>query len=157
MQNDRLVRINPFCPCCGRGVFLADHGDWWSCRQCGTRWAKDPFGKSHPPERAPMRALFNPARFIGFPQNRFEVLSDVDKFLALNGVDLRQVIRTLYHATDGDLTFRYDDVDVHLSRSIYWSTDPNAIHLLITLDREEGHDEVSFEYSLEDLRAALLK
>jgi hypothetical protein len=104
-----------------------------------------------------MSGLLDPARFVGFPTNRFDALTEVHKFLQLNGIDLRQVMRTLYRASDGDLTFSLGDVDIHLSRSLYWSKDPNAIYLTIELDRDEGHDEVSFEYSIADLRAALMK
>jgi small subunit ribosomal protein S27Ae len=42
----KLVRKQPFCPRCGKGVFMADHGDFWSCGKCGDRYNKDAFGKS---------------------------------------------------------------------------------------------------------------
>ena len=28
-------RKNPFCPRCGEGVFMADHGDRFACGKCG--------------------------------------------------------------------------------------------------------------------------
>ena len=42
----KLVRKQPFCPRCGKGVFMADHGDFWSCGKCGDRYNKDTFGKN---------------------------------------------------------------------------------------------------------------
>jgi small subunit ribosomal protein S27Ae len=40
IKDGKLVRSNLFCPRCGRGVFLADRGDWWSCGKCGDRYHK---------------------------------------------------------------------------------------------------------------------
>ena len=37
IQDNTLKRTNPFCPRCGRGVFMANHGDFWSCGKCGLR------------------------------------------------------------------------------------------------------------------------
>ena len=33
VEGDKIVRKNPFCPRCGEGVFMADHGDRFAC--CG--------------------------------------------------------------------------------------------------------------------------
>lgn len=39
IKDDKLNRKNPFCPRCSSGVFLADHGDRYSCGKCGyTEW-----------------------------------------------------------------------------------------------------------------------
>ena len=35
VEEGRLVRLRRFCPRCGRGVFMADHGDRWACGKCG--------------------------------------------------------------------------------------------------------------------------
>ncbi|RLG63007.1 30S ribosomal protein S27ae [Candidatus Geothermarchaeota archaeon] len=35
IENGKLVRLRRFCPRCGRGVFMADHGDRWACGKCG--------------------------------------------------------------------------------------------------------------------------
>jgi len=40
IKDRKLVRTNPFCPRCGRGVFMADKGEWWSCGKCGLRCYK---------------------------------------------------------------------------------------------------------------------
>lgn len=41
VENGKVVRLRPFCPVCGSGVFLADHGDRLSCGRCGyTIWKK---------------------------------------------------------------------------------------------------------------------
>jgi len=45
-KNGKLVRTNPFCPRCGRGVLMADHGDFWVCGKCGIRCNKEYFGKN---------------------------------------------------------------------------------------------------------------
>ena len=34
-EGGRLVRVNRFCPRCGRGVYMAEHSDRWSCGKCG--------------------------------------------------------------------------------------------------------------------------
>ena len=44
--NGKLKRTRPFCPRCGRSVFMADMGEWWSCGKCGDRYNKETFGKS---------------------------------------------------------------------------------------------------------------
>lgn len=45
VEKGKIVRSNPICPRCGEGVSMADRGEWWSCGKCGTRWAKEQFGK----------------------------------------------------------------------------------------------------------------
>ena len=35
VEGDKIVRKNPFCPRCGEGVFMADHGDRFACGKCG--------------------------------------------------------------------------------------------------------------------------
>lgn len=42
IEDNRVVHTNPFCPRCGKGVFMADRGEWWACGKCGDRYAKDP-------------------------------------------------------------------------------------------------------------------
>ena len=39
-QGEALRRRNPFCPRCGEGFFLSDHGEGWSCGKCGDRYKK---------------------------------------------------------------------------------------------------------------------
>ncbi len=42
VEDGKLVRTNPFCPKCGPGVFMADHGDRYHCGRCGyTIWKKN--------------------------------------------------------------------------------------------------------------------
>jgi len=41
--DDKIVRTNPFCPRCGKGVLMADKGEWWSCGKCGDRYNKKAF------------------------------------------------------------------------------------------------------------------
>lgn len=40
IEENKLKRKNPFCPRCGKGVFMADHGDFWACGKCGDRYNK---------------------------------------------------------------------------------------------------------------------
>lgn len=35
IENGKIVRSRPFCPRCGPGVFMADHGDRYYCGRCG--------------------------------------------------------------------------------------------------------------------------
>ncbi|NPA75254.1 MAG: 30S ribosomal protein S27ae [Euryarchaeota archaeon] len=35
VKNNQIVRKRRFCPKCGPGVFMADHGDRYSCGKCG--------------------------------------------------------------------------------------------------------------------------
>ncbi len=35
VSEDKVERGRPFCPRCGPGVFMADHGDRYSCGKCG--------------------------------------------------------------------------------------------------------------------------
>ncbi len=35
VEGGRLIRSNNFCPKCGPGAFLADHGDRLTCGKCG--------------------------------------------------------------------------------------------------------------------------
>ena len=35
IKDGKLIRKNKFCPRCGPGVFLANHGDRLSCGKCG--------------------------------------------------------------------------------------------------------------------------
>lgn len=45
IRGGKIARTNPFCPRCGRGVFMADHGDFWVCGKCGLRMNKKFFGE----------------------------------------------------------------------------------------------------------------
>lgn len=41
IEDGKLNRSRKFCPVCGPGTFLADHGDRLSCGRCGyTEWKK---------------------------------------------------------------------------------------------------------------------
>ncbi len=41
IEGDKVKRIHPFCERCGPGYFMADHGDRWTCGNCGfTRYKK---------------------------------------------------------------------------------------------------------------------
>jgi small subunit ribosomal protein S27Ae len=40
VEQGKIIRSNPFCPRCGRGVFMADRGEWWSCGKCGDQYRK---------------------------------------------------------------------------------------------------------------------
>ncbi len=41
VQGGKIKRKNRFCPRCGPGIFMADHGDRWACGRCGyTEWKK---------------------------------------------------------------------------------------------------------------------
>lgn len=41
IEGDQIKRIHPFCERCGPGYFMADHGDRWTCGNCGfTRYKK---------------------------------------------------------------------------------------------------------------------
>ena len=44
--NGKLKRTQPFCPRCGKGVLMADKGEFWSCGKCEDRYNKDTLGKS---------------------------------------------------------------------------------------------------------------
>jgi len=35
IEGGRVRRILPFCERCGRGFFMADHGDRFTCGHCG--------------------------------------------------------------------------------------------------------------------------
>ncbi len=35
IKNGKITRKRRFCPKCGPGVFMADHGDRYSCGKCG--------------------------------------------------------------------------------------------------------------------------
>ncbi len=35
IENGKLIRLRRFCPRCGAGVYMADHGDRWACGKCG--------------------------------------------------------------------------------------------------------------------------
>ncbi|MFQ5553392.1 MAG: 30S ribosomal protein S27ae [Thermoplasmata archaeon] len=35
VEDGKVKRERPFCPRCGPGVFLAEHGDRVSCGRCG--------------------------------------------------------------------------------------------------------------------------
>ncbi|MDR2873485.1 MAG: 30S ribosomal protein S27ae [Methanobrevibacter sp.] len=35
VDGNKVSRKNPFCPRCSSGVFMADHGDRFSCGKCG--------------------------------------------------------------------------------------------------------------------------
>lgn len=41
VKDGKVIRKNKFCPRCGPGVFMADHGDRWACGKCGyTEWKR---------------------------------------------------------------------------------------------------------------------
>jgi len=41
IEEDKLVRLRPFCERCGPGNFMADHGDRYTCGHCGfTRYKR---------------------------------------------------------------------------------------------------------------------
>jgi small subunit ribosomal protein S27Ae len=35
IKDNKLTRKRPFCSRCGRGYFMADHGDRYTCGHCG--------------------------------------------------------------------------------------------------------------------------
>ncbi len=35
IEGKRVIRLRPFCPRCGIGTFMADHGDRFACGKCG--------------------------------------------------------------------------------------------------------------------------
>jgi len=35
IEGNKLERAIPFCSRCGRGYFMADHGDRFACGRCG--------------------------------------------------------------------------------------------------------------------------
>lgn len=40
-EEEKLKRLRPFCPRCGPGYFMADHGDRYTCGRCGfTRYKR---------------------------------------------------------------------------------------------------------------------
>lgn len=43
IKEGKLERLLPFCERCGPGYFMADHGDRYTCGQCGfTRYKQQP-------------------------------------------------------------------------------------------------------------------
>jgi len=43
IREEKLERLLPFCERCGPGYFMADHGDRYTCGQCGfTRYKPQP-------------------------------------------------------------------------------------------------------------------
>ncbi|MDP3065783.1 MAG: 30S ribosomal protein S27ae [Methanobacteriaceae archaeon] len=39
VKDNKLTRKNPECVRCSHGVFMADHGDRYTCGKCGyTQW-----------------------------------------------------------------------------------------------------------------------
>jgi small subunit ribosomal protein S27Ae len=50
IENGKIGRSNLFCPRCGLGVFMADHGDWWACGKCGDRYVKQDSELTKPTE-----------------------------------------------------------------------------------------------------------
>ncbi len=42
MDDDEVEKDGRFCPRCGSGVFMADHGDRFTCGRCDyTEWKKE--------------------------------------------------------------------------------------------------------------------
>ncbi len=35
VEDGKLKHLRPMCPRCGPGVFMAEHGNRWSCGRCG--------------------------------------------------------------------------------------------------------------------------
>lgn len=35
LEGEKLKRLGQTCPRCGPGVFMADHGNRWTCGKCG--------------------------------------------------------------------------------------------------------------------------
>lgn len=35
LEGEKVKRLRPYCPRCGPGVFMADHGDRFACGRCG--------------------------------------------------------------------------------------------------------------------------
>ncbi|MEM2878781.1 MAG: 30S ribosomal protein S27ae [Candidatus Hadarchaeales archaeon] len=35
VEGNTVKRTHPGCPRCGPGIFMADHGNRWSCGKCG--------------------------------------------------------------------------------------------------------------------------
>ena len=47
INDDTLERTNRECPRCGKGIFMADHKDRYTCGKCGyTEFKKDHSKKS---------------------------------------------------------------------------------------------------------------
>ena len=98
-----------------------------------------------------MSALFDDSRFVGFPENRFEVLDELLRFFDFNKIDLRLVLRVLIYSSDGCLAFCFGDVNIEFSRSIHWSGDSNAINLSIELETDDLKRSFEYEYNIKDL------
>ncbi|NPB02703.1 MAG: 30S ribosomal protein S27ae [Methanopyri archaeon] len=46
VKDGKVERKNPFCPRCGPGVFMADHGNRYACGKCGyTEFKSQPESK----------------------------------------------------------------------------------------------------------------
>lgn len=42
VKGETVKRLLPFCERCGRGYFMADHGDRYTCGHCGFTRYKSP-------------------------------------------------------------------------------------------------------------------
>jgi hypothetical protein len=100
-----------------------------------------------------MTALFDNSRFIGFPKNRYEALDEVQSFLEFSGVDLGQVFEILLNSNDGDLTYRFGDVEIQFVHGFgVWSQNPNAVQMSIEVDNGKAKGCEVYEYILKDLK-----
>jgi hypothetical protein len=98
-----------------------------------------------------MSALFDSSRFVGFPKNRYEALSEVQSFLEFNGVDLGQTFEVLLNSHDGYLIYLFGDVQIQFTRG-FELANANAIQLWIELENEKMKKSVEYEYQIKDLR-----
>jgi hypothetical protein len=102
---------------------------------------------------ADMSALFDSARFHGFPKNRYEALDGVQDFFKLSGIDLGQVFETLLNSSDGDLAYRFGDIEIQFNRGFaVWSQNPNAVQMSIEIDDGKNKECEVYEYVLKDLK-----
>lgn len=97
--------------------------------------------------------MFDSSRFCGFPENKYDALDEVERFLESNGVNLGQAFEVLLSSHDGYLIYWFGSIEIQFTRGFgVWSGNSNAIQMSLELDDEENGRTKVYEYCLRDLR-----
>mgnify|MGYP001118066990 CR=1 FL=1 len=89
-----------------------------------------------------------------FPENRFTALEEVQSFLKLNKIEMKNLFKVLCKADDGYLEFNFGEITIQFTRGFgVWSEDENVVRLAIELDKDVMGKTATYEFKIKELQA----
>jgi hypothetical protein len=86
-------------------------------------------------------------------ENRFTALENVQSFLELNSIEMKNLFKVLCKADDGYLEFNFGEITIQFTRGFgVWSEDENVVRLSIELDKGVMGKTTTYEYKIKELQ-----